>query len=213
MTELRSGVPRHSALALALWPDVLTGSLRSVLLVVIGSLLLALSAQVQVPFYPVPMTLQTFAVLALGAAYGLRLAVITVLAYLAEAAIGLPFLAGGAGGAIHFVGPTAGYLWGFIPAAAIAGFAADRGWDRQPVRLGAAMLIADTVVFALGFAWLAWFAVLPDGAAGIGPAKAFAGGVAPFLLGDLLKVALAACPIPAAWQLIRAKSNSGKPGA
>ena len=104
------------------------------------------------------------------------------------------------------LGPTAGFLMSWILVAAIVGFATDRGWDRSPLRLGAAMLLAVVVQFACGFAWLSWFAHLANGAAGIGAAKAFAFGVAPFLLGDALKVVLAALLIPASWTLIGRRS-------
>lgn len=151
-------------------------------LVLLGSLFLAASAQITVPMVPVPMTMQTYAVLVIGALCGWRLGAITVLAYLGQAAIGLPFLAGGAGGPLPFVGPTAGYLVGFVLGAALIGWLAERGWTSAGfVRSNAALLLAHAVVFIPGIAWLA----LP-----LGLGQAIAVGFAPFILGSILKSAL-----------------------
>ncbi len=203
-----SSTTASRALATAVWPASVSRIVQAVILVLLGTAILAISAKVKVPFWPVPMTLQTLAVLLIGAAYGSRLAVATVLAYIAEGMLGLPvftntppLLAGPA----YMLGPTAGFIMSWVVVAAIVGLATDRGWDRSPLRLGAAMLVAVAVQFAMGFAWLAWFAQLPNGAAGIGVAKAFAGGVAPFVLGDLLKVVFAAGLIPASWTLVDRK--------
>ena len=193
------------ALATAVWPRGVNRAAQAVVLVLVGTAILAISAKIKVPFWPVPMTLQTLAVLLIGAAYGSRLAVATVVAYIAEGMLGLPVFTNtppAVAGPLYMLGPTAGFIMSWVLVAAIVGFATDRGWDRAPLRLGAAMLVAVVVQFALGFAWLAWLAQLPNGAAGIGMAKAFAGGVAPFLLGDALKVVLAALVIPASWSLV-----------
>jgi biotin transport system substrate-specific component len=142
--------------------------------------------------------------MALAAAYGSRLAVLTVLAYLFEGALGLPVFTNtppAMAGPLYFLGPTGGFLIGFILLALIVGAATDRGWDRSIPKLFAAMIVADAVVFAMGFGWLAWFAQLSTGGQGIGVQAAFMNGVVPFLLADLLKIALAALAIPAAWQL------------
>lgn len=203
-----SSTASSRALATTLWPDNVNHALRAVILVLAGTAILAISAKVKVPFWPVPMTLQTFAVLMIGAAYGSRLAVATVIAYIAEGVIGLPVFTNtppAVAGPLYMLGPTAGFIMSWVLVAAIVGFAADRGWDRSPLRLGAAMLVAVIVQFALGFAWLAWIAQLPNGAAGVGAANAWAGGVAPFLLGDALKVVLAALIIPASWTLVGRK--------
>ena len=193
------------ALATAFWPRNVNHAARAVVLVLVGTAILAISAKIKVPFWPVPMTLQTLAVLLIGAAYGSRLAVATVVAYIAEGMLGLPVFTNtppAVAGPLYMLGPTAGFIMSWVLVAAIVGFATDRGWDRSALRLGAAMLVAVVVQFACGFAWLAWFAALPNGAAGIGAAHAFAGGVAPFILGDTLKVVLAALVIPASWSLV-----------
>jgi biotin transport system substrate-specific component len=155
---------------------------RASALAVGGSLALALSAKAQVPFYPVPMTLQTLVVLILGAAFGARLATAAVTLYLLEGVVGFPVFAGVAAGPVYMAGPTGGYLLGFLVSAAFVGFAADQRWDRTWPRLLAVMTLGHALVFALGFAWLS---VL------VGPGKAFAFGVAPFGYATALKTVLA----------------------
>jgi biotin transport system substrate-specific component len=192
-----------AALAPTLLSNRADRALQELALVLAGTLVLYISAKVFVPFFPVPMTLQTLAVMAIAAAYGQRLGTLTVLAYLAEGAVGIPVFTAtppAVAGLTYFLGPTGGFLAGFVLLAIIVGYAADRGWDRSPFRLFAAMLAADVVVFALGFAWLAMFAQVGQHT-GIGFAKAFSAGVAPFVLGDLLKIALASALVPAIWSL------------
>ena len=168
--------------------------LRFLALAFLGTLILALSAKIKVPFYPVPMTLQTLAVFGIAAAYGQRLAVATVALYLIEGLLGFPVFASEAAGPTYVFGPTGGYLAGFLLAAYIVGTAADWGWSRQPVKMFGAMLLADALVFLVGFSWLAM---------AIGAAKAFQFGVVPFLLSDLLKIALATVAVAALWKLIK----------
>jgi biotin transport system substrate-specific component len=207
------------ALALSVWPKGISPVVQAVVLALLGTAVLVLSAKVKVPFYPVPMTLQTFAIMAIAATYGARLAVVTVLLYLFEGALGLPVFANtppAIAGPAYFLGTTGGFLAGFIVLAWIVGTAADRGWDRSIGKLFAAMIVADIVVFALGFAWLAWFAVLPAAllqrlglpadAVGAGAAFAWSQGVVPFLLADLLKIALAALAVPATWGLMERRT-------
>lgn len=192
-------------LATAVWPERANQALLAILLVVAGTALLTISAKIKVPFYPVPMTLQTLAVLLIGATYGSRLAVATVIAYIAEGLVGLPVFTNtppAVAGPLYLIGPTAGFIFSWIFVAAIVGYAVDRGWDRSIFKLGSAMVIAIVVQFAMGFVWLAWFAALPSGANGVGASAAFWGGVAPFLHGDALKIILAALAVPAAWRLV-----------
>jgi len=192
----------------ALAPSLLgtqSRTVQEVALVLGGTLVLTVAAKIQVPFYPVPMTLQTLAVMAIAVTFGLRLGVATVLAYLAEGALGIPVFTNTpplAAGPAYFLGPTGGFLVGFAVLALIVGYAADRGWSRSIPKLVAALLAGEAIMMALGFAWLAGFAQLASGATGIGVAKAWAGGVAPFILGDLLKVALVASAVPATWSLL-----------
>jgi biotin transport system substrate-specific component len=163
-----------------------------ILLVLGGTAVLALAAKITVPFWPVPMTLQTLAVFLIAAAYGRDLAVATLLAYLAEGALGLPVFATGAGLA-YMAGPTGGYLVGFVAAAAIVGHAADRGFDRNALVLFGAMMLGEIVILALGAAWLA---VL------FGAEKALAFGVGPFIVTDVIKMALATAVVRAAISLL-----------
>jgi len=153
MSMSTSGAGR-AALAETLLPEGAMRVLGAVLLVVAGTVVLAISAKIKVPFWPVPITLQTLAIMAIAAAYGSRLAVATVLLYLAEGAVGLPVFTNTpplVAGPAYFLGPTGGFLIGFVFLAAIVGWAADRGWSRSFVKLFAAMLVADVIVFALGF--------------------------------------------------------------
>jgi biotin transport system substrate-specific component len=180
---------------------------QAVVLVLLGTAVLAVSARINVPFYPVPMTLQTFAVMAIAAAYGSRLAVATVVAYLLAGFAGLPVFANTAFGTVgpaYFLGTTGGFLIGFIPLAAIVGLAADRGWDRSIPKLFAAMVWGDMVLFAMGFAWLAWGATLSPGLVQLLelPAGAAGTGVDFAWVADLLKIMLAALAVPAAWMLV-----------
>lgn len=197
-----------TALAPALWPASVNPVVRNVLLAVAGVGILTLSAKTSVPFWPVNMTLQTFAVMLIGAAYGRNLAVATVVAYLAAGFAGMPVFTNTPpmiAGPGYFLGTTGGFLLGFIPAAFIVGWAADRGWDRSILKIGAAMIVADAVVFALGFVWLAFFAQLSSGATGIGAASAWTNGVANFLLADLVKIALAAAAVVAGWRFVESR--------
>ena len=163
-------------------------------LVLGGSLLLAIAAKVQVPFWPVPMTLQTLAVLVIGAVFGARLAGATVLAYLAEGALGLPVFASGAGLA-YLAGPTGGYLVGFLLAAMFLGWCSDRCLLRRlPVALGL-FFVAQVLIFAPGVGWLAAFIGLPE---------AVMAGAVPFLAGEALKLVLAALLVTGLWRRARA---------
>jgi biotin transport system substrate-specific component len=180
-----------ATLAATLWPAQRSSRIaRAAALAVGGALVLTLSAKIQVPFIPVPMTLQTLVVLVLGAAFGARLAAATVALYLLEGLLGLPVFAGAVAGPAYMAGPTGWFLLGFLIAAALIGFLAERGWDRSWGRLVAAMTLGHVAIFALGFGWLA---VL------IGPEKAFALGVAPFALATIVKTLLAAALVGAAW--------------
>lgn len=157
--------------------------------VLIGTLFLAASSYVTVPMVPVPVTMQTYAVLLVGALYGWRLGTATILAWLAEAAIGLPVLAGGAGGLAHLAGPTGGYILAWPIMAAFVGFLAERGWNgERPILPFLSMLIAGTFCLVAGGAWLSSF---------IGAEKAWKLGILPFLVGDVLKAALGAATLAA----------------
>jgi Uncharacterized conserved protein len=170
---------------------------RNGLLVVGGSLLVALSAQVAIPlpFTPVPITLQTLAVLLVGAALGSKRGGLALLLYLAEGAIGLPVFAQ-AGGFIHLIGPSAGYLWACPLAAFVVGLLCERGLDRSYLTSLLAMVPGTIIFYALGATWLGILLHLSV-------AQASVAGIAPFIPGDLLKLAIAAALLPTAWQILR----------
>ncbi|HEY0082033.1 MAG TPA: biotin transporter BioY [Pyrinomonadaceae bacterium] len=172
---------------------------KSIVLVVAFSLLIALSAQVVVPlpFTPIHITLQTFAVLLTGALLGSRLGALALAAYLVEGASGLPFFSGGNGGWLYLVfSPTAGYLLAFLPAAFVTGWLAERGWDRKFLSAAAAIALGSIVILFGG--WLGLLRFYPAG-------QAFALGVVPFVVGDIVKIALAAAALPSGWALLRRK--------
>ena len=155
--------------------------------IAIGTLFLTLSSWIVVPMIPVPVTMQTFAVTLVGALYGWRLGALTVVAWLAEAAVGMPVLAGGSGGLASFAGPTAGYLFSFPVIAALVGWLVERGWDGERVLLAfGAMLIGNGLCLVIGAAWLAGL---------VGFDKAVALGITPFIVGGVLKSALAAATL------------------
>jgi biotin transport system substrate-specific component len=160
-----------------------------------GSLIIALASQLAVylPFSPVPVTGQTLAVLMLGAVLGSRRGLISVLAYLAEGAMGLPVFAGGAAGIARILGPTGGYLLGFALAAFVTGWLAERGWDRQIIFTLLAMILGNIVIYVVGLGWLSIY---------VGMKNAVPMGLYPFIAGDLLKIALATLALPSSWKLL-----------
>ncbi len=160
----------------------------------------AAAAQVRIPlpFTPVPITGQTFAVLLCGAAIGARRGAFAQLAYLLLGSAGLPIFAGGACGLPS--GPSGGYLIGFVPAAYLIGFLVERGWDRRVRTASLAMLLGNAVIYAFGLPWLAAFVGGPV-------SKVLALGLYPFLPGDLLKLALASTLLPTAWASLRTKGR------
>ncbi len=173
--------------------------MRRIAIVAAGVGLITLGAKTQVPFWPVPMTLQTLALMVVFAASGLRLSLQIIFAYLALGLAGLPVFAGPAAGPAYLMGPTAGFLLGFIGAAAIVGTAADRGLTRRPLALFGAMLTADALIFSLGFLWLGFLFTTSSGST-LGANYAFTKGIQPFILADLVKLVLATLIITGIWQ-------------
>ncbi|MFB2532592.1 biotin transporter BioY [Paracoccus sp. p4-l81] len=183
MTLMKAALPAHSRA-------------QMVMMVLAGSGLIALSAQITLPMVPVPMTLQTLAISLIGLAYGARLAAATVIAYLAEGAIGLPVFANGAGGIAPLIGPTAGFLWGFVGMAWLTGWLVERGLDRGLARLFLAALIPAALLFVPGV-------VVLKLVLGMGWGAAIAAGATPFLAGMVVKAALAALMIHGGWRAMR----------
>ncbi len=181
----------------AIWPQTAqTRWVRAILLVVLGTVALWISAKVKVDLGAVPVTMQSLVILALGAAFGWRLGVATLLLYLAEGAAGLPVFAGTPEkgiGLAYMAGPTGGYLLGFVLAAGASGYFAERGFDRNPIKMFVAMVVATALIYVPGLIWLATL---------IGGEKAIQLGLVPFILGDLIKAGLAAALFPAAWMLL-----------
>ena len=192
----RAGRPQVSTayppIAGLLWPArEVAGSnvVRAIVLVLAGIVLLTLSAKINVPLPLVPMTLQTLVVLVLGATYGWRLGVATILVYLVVGALGLPVFAGPVGGLAPLTGSTAGFLFGFVVAGFITGWFGERGWDRSVMKMFIAMALGHVVILAMGFWWMAY-------GRGLGAEKAWAFGVGPFLAGALVKNLLGALLVP-----------------
>lgn len=204
MRDLSRGAG-HGALATRVFPA------RSLpldaFLVLGGSAVVALFAQISIPlwFTPVPITGQTLAVLLVGASLGSRRGALALVLYLLEGGAGLPFFAAGTSGWPVVAGPTGGYLVGFILAAYAVGWLAERGWDRGFLRAAPAMLVGNLAIYILGLPWLAKF---------VGASDVFAKGLLPFIPGDLIKLALAAGLLPSVWVLLRTlgRPNGDGPG-
>ncbi|HYR69279.1 MAG TPA: biotin transporter BioY [Candidatus Dormibacteraeota bacterium] len=179
----RAAGPRARSLSLAF----------DLALTLVGSALIALSARVAIPlpFSPVPVTGQTFAVLLVGAALGRWRGAAAVIAYLAEGAAGLPVFAGPNVGPAVLVGPTGGYLFGFIPGAWLCGLLAECGWDRRAGTTILSMILGNVAIFAVALPWLARY---------VGASNVWAMGFWPFVPGDVAKIGLAAAALPLAWK-------------
>ena len=171
--------------------------IKQAALVVLGVLALAIAAKIKVPMWPVPITMGTFAVLTIGAAYGARLGLVTILAYMIVGALGFDIFAGSSAekfGLTYMMGGTGGYLVGYVLATVVLGALAQRGWDRSVVWMALAMLIGNVLIYVPGLLWLGqlygWDKPILEW------------GLTPFLLGDAIKLALAAAILPAAWKLV-----------
>ncbi len=167
---------------------------RDLILVLVGSWLIALTAQISFSIGPVPVTGQTFGVLLVGALLGSRRGAVSVLAYLAQGFAGLPVFANGAATTAVLAGPTAGYLLGFLPAAFVVGWLCERGWDRRVGTAVIAMLLGNLFIYAFGLPWLSRF---------VGWDQVLQLGLIPFIPGDILKIVLAAMVMPSGWKLLQ----------
>lgn len=190
-SALSAPLPRRGIVLADLVPGTVA---RDVALVVGGAILMGVTAQVAIPLpgTPVPLTLGTFAVLTLGAAYGWQRAALTMLLYVAVGAAGVPWFAQGTSG---FGFPSSGYLVGYLVAAVAIGALARRGVDRSPLQTAGAMLLGNAVIYAFGVPYLAWSLDLDASAA-------IAAGLTPFLVGDAIKAAAAAGLLPLTWRLM-----------
>lgn len=175
----------------AVWPQ--SSLLKDIALVLIGSWLVAIFAQIQIPLNPVPITGQTFAVLLVGALLGKNRAALSLLAYLLQGTMGIPVFAGAGMGITHVLGPTGGYLIGFAVAAYLIGWLSEQGWDRRiPISI-LTFLIGNITIYLIGLPWLAFY---------VGIERVLPLGLFPFLIGDLVKICLAAFTLPAGWTLL-----------
>jgi biotin transport system substrate-specific component len=213
--SLRQGNKNMNAtLATKIWPQTQSSNLvRNIVLAVIGSLVVAGAAQVTVPMYPVPMTLQTLAVLGVGAAYGARLGAATLLLYAIEGAVGLPFFAGGKSGLfdakLEYLLPSGsmGYVVGFILAAWLVGKLVESGWANSLAKSGLAALIGGAVLYVPGVIWLAiWASKTMNMDAATATTSALSWGLYPFIVGDVIKAVLAGVGVPAIASLFSRKS-------
>lgn len=198
-------------------PNTLLGALQpksdavrlatSLFIVVLGSILLALSAKVQVLF-PIPFTLQSMAVAGLAAAFGARIGVATVALYILEGIAGIPVFAGAAAGPLYIMGPTGGFILGWLLMALVIGYAADKGASKSFPKLFGWMIVGDAISFILGFVWLV---ALSANVAWLDQsnvvASAFQKAVQPFIVWDLLKMAFAALTIVGGWQLLKSRKG------
>lgn len=175
--------------------------IHNVALVFGGAALTAVLAQIAIPMWPVPITGQTFAVLLVGAVLGVSRGALSLIAYLAIGAAGLPVFSGLASGLTF--GPTFGYLAGFVAAAAVVGFFAQLGWQKRWVGVIASFVIGNLVIYAFGLSWLA----LSLGTLGLANDlnAVLTAGLIPFLIGDAIKIALAALALPLAWKLLSSR--------
>ena len=167
--------------------------LKYCLILILGSILLTVSAKIQVPFWPVPMTMQTFVVFLIGMSCGRKLAFLILLAYLLEGAFGLPVFAKG-GGLIYLTGPTAGYLYGMLIAALCLGYFAEKGFGESILKCFFAISIATLIIFGFGIGYLGFI---------IGYEKAIVVGLTPFIPSELFKIVLAVLIIPKIWNFTK----------
>lgn len=189
----------------AVLSKALTGSdslLKKLAMVVFGVLAVGIAAQAEVPMFPVPMTLQTLAISVIGLTYGARMAALTLVAYLAAGAVGMPVFAGGSAGFIKLMGPTAGFLWGFIAMAYITGWLVERGLSRGILRLFVAAFIPSMLLFVPGV--LVLWAVLPS----LDLNGALNAGAYPFLVGGVVKSLIAALIVAGGWAALKSRKNT-----
>ena len=165
----------------------------SILLVLFGTILLAISAKIQLPFWPVPMTMQTFVIFLIGMTYSVRLSFITVSMYLFEGALGLPVFASG-GGVAYLVGPTSGYLYGMLISSVVISYLANLGFSKTYFKTSISLLIGSFIIFLFGILYLGSI---------IGYEKAIIAGLLPFIPSELFKIALAVSLIPSIQKIIK----------
>jgi biotin transport system substrate-specific component len=185
-------------LAEAIFPQTgLALRVKQLVLVAAGIAALVLAAKIKIPMFPVPMTMGTFAVLSIGAAYGTRLGLATILGYMMIGALGFDVFAGSSAevsGLSYMMGSTGGYLVGYVLAVVALGALAHKGWDRARGKMALALVLGNALIYVPGLIWLTVLYGLE--------APILSWGLTPFLLGDVVKLALAALLLPALWSLV-----------
>ena len=167
--------------------------IKNIILVLVGTIVISISAKIQIPFWPVPMTMQTYAVLVIAMIYGTKLACLTLLAYLIEGAIGIPVFAKG-GGIMYITGPTAGYLYGMLIAAGLVGFYSERGFAKSSIDIILPLILGTNIIFICGVGYLGYI---------IGYEKALIAGLLPFIPSEFFKIGLALCTINLLWKYFK----------
>ncbi|CAI8231750.1 Biotin transporter BioY [marine metagenome] len=170
---------------------------KQIALVLVGVMLLILSAKIKIPMIPVPMTMGTFAVLSIGAVYGPRLGLMTIIGYMIVGALGFDVFASSSSekfGVSYMMGSTGGYLVGYVLAILVLGWTARQGWDRSVLKMAAAMVLGNVIIYVPGLLWLATLYGWDQ--------PILTWGLTPFLMGDLVKLGLAALLLPGAWRLV-----------
>ena len=178
----------------SIWPlKNINVILKNIILILLGTIILTISAKIQIPFWPVPMTMQTYVVLVIGMIYGFKLGFLTLLAYLIEGALGIPVFAKG-GGLIYLTGPTAGYLYGMLIASGVIGYYSERGLVKSPIDAILPLILGTNIIFVCGVGYLGSI---------IGYEKALIAGLLPFIPSEFFKIALALSTIGLLWKYFK----------
>jgi len=199
MEREMSSITSSNALAIRTVANSSTKYLKYAFLVAFGVCLITIAAKIKVPLWPnpTPVTLQTLAIFTMASAYGSRLGLATIGSYMLVGAMGLPVFTGtpeSGLGVVYMAGATGGYLAGFVVMTYLTGLAADRGWSANPFKMGGAMLTGEIIMLTMGALWMGYL---------FGSEKIIAWGVGPFIVTDLIKLAIAACIVPAVWGVIK----------
>ena len=178
----------------SIWPlKNINVILKNIILILLGTIILTISAKIQIPFWPVPMTMQTYVVLVIGMIYGFKLGFLTLLAYLIEGALGIPVFAKG-GGLIYLTGPTAGYLYGMLIASGVIGYYSERGLVKSPIDAILPLILGTNIIFICGVGYLGSI---------IGYEKALIAGLLPFIPSEFFKISLALSTIGLLWKYFK----------
>ena len=182
----------------SIWPlKNINVILKNIILILLGTIILTISAKIQIPFWPVPMTMQTYVVLVIGMIYGCKLGFLTLLTYLIEGALGIPVFAKG-GGLIYLTGPTAGYLYGMLIASGVIGYYSERGLVKSSIDAILPLILGTNIIFICGVGYLGSI---------IGYEKALIAGLLPFIPSEFFKIALALCTIGLLWKYFKKENK------